>query len=184
MPTRLFRQFAAALFLLWAGVCAGSVTAQQLPPASTTVESKGLTIPVYKGFESLAPLFDQRSDTTYIINFWATWCAPCVEELPYFEELTRDRGEKKYRVILVSLDFRKQLEKRLLPFVKERALRSTVVVLDDPDANAWIDRIDAAWSGAIPATLVFNATRREFREQTFTREELFSLVESFTGNTP
>jgi thiol-disulfide isomerase/thioredoxin len=170
-------------YLTLAGLTVPPVTAQQLPPASTMLGAEGLAIPVYEGFEALAPLFDQRSDTTYIVNFWATWCAPCVEELPYFEELTRDRGKKKYRVILVSLDFRKQLEKRLLPFVKERALRSTVVVLDDPDANAWIDRIDSAWSGAIPATLVFNATRREFREQTFTREELYSLVESFTGTT-
>ena len=183
LSTKPLRVLAFTAFLTLVGLSVPSVTAQQLPPASSMLEAQGVEIPVYEGFESLAPLFDQRSDTTYIVNFWATWCAPCVEELPYFEELTRDRGEKKYRVILVSLDFRKQLEKRLLPFVKERALRSTVVVLDDPDANAWIDRIDAAWSGAIPATLVFNATRREFREQTFTREELFSLVESFTGNT-
>lgn len=183
LPAGGLRVLVFTAFLTLAGWSAPVATAQQLPPASTQLEAQGLAIPVYEGFESLAPLFEQRGDTTYIVNFWATWCAPCVEELPYFEELTRDRGEKKYRVILVSLDFRKQLEKRLLPFVKERGLRSTVVVLDDPDANAWIDRIDAAWSGAIPATLVYNARRREFREQTFTREELFSLVESFTGTT-
>ncbi|MDX9759816.1 MAG: TlpA disulfide reductase family protein [Bacteroidota bacterium] len=155
--------------------------AQQLPPASSMLERDGTAIPIYEGFETLAPLFHARGDTTVIVNFWATWCAPCVEELPYFEELTRDRGDAPYQVILVSLDFRTQLERRLLPFVRERNIRSTVVVLDDADANAWIDRIDPAWSGAIPATLVFNAQRREFREQTFTREELFSLIDSFVG---
>lgn len=164
-------------------VLAPSVAAQSLPPATSVLERDGVTIPIYSGFESLAPLFEARGDTTRIVNFWATWCAPCVEELPYFEELTRDRGDRPYQVILVSLDFRKQLERRLLPFIRERELRSTVVVLDDADANAWIDRIDPAWSGAIPATLVFNAHRREFREQTFTREELHSLIDSFTGDT-
>lgn len=183
-PSR-HRVFAAIVLLLtllapWPGT-QRTLRAQQLPPASAMLERDGIAIPIYEGFETLAPLFDARGDTTVIVNFWATWCAPCVEELPYFEELTRDRGDAPYQVILVSLDFRKQLERRLLPFMRERDLRSTVVVLDDADANSWIDRIDPAWSGAIPATLVFNAQRREFREQTFTREELFSLIDSFVG---
>ncbi|MBE0644063.1 MAG: TlpA family protein disulfide reductase [Bacteroidetes bacterium] len=158
-----------------------ALSAQFLPPSSSIFERDGVVIPVYENFDALAPLFDQRSDTTVIINFWATWCAPCVEELPYFEELTRDHGTRKIRVILVSLDFRKQLTNRLLPFLQKRQMQSTVVVLVDPDANGWIDRVDSSWSGAIPATLIFNATRREFREQTFSREELQSLVNSFTG---
>lgn len=157
--------------------------AQALPPPTATVSGEGLTLPVYEGFESLAPLFASAGDTTLIVNFWATWCAPCVEELPYFEELTRERGDATYRVILVSLDFRRQLQRRLLPFVKERALQSTVIVLDDPDANAWIDRVDSEWSGAIPATIVFDRRKREFREQSFTRDELQTLIQSFTGST-
>ncbi|MBR9975001.1 MAG: TlpA family protein disulfide reductase [Bacteroidetes bacterium] len=157
--------------------------AQALPPPTATVSGEGLTLPVYEGFEALAPLFASAGDTTLIVNFWATWCAPCVEELPYFEELTRQRGDAPYRVVLVNLDFRRQLQRRLLPFVKDRALQSTVVVLDDPDANAWIDRVDPEWSGAIPATLVFNKWKREFREQSFTRDELQTLIHSFTGST-
>lgn len=157
------------------------LAAQRLPDASAYIEGEGLRIPLYEDFDALAPLFEASGDTTVVVNFWATWCAPCVEELPHFEELTRTRGSRKLRVILVSLDFRRQWEKRLLPFIRKNDLRSTVVVLDDADANAWIDRVDPAWSGAIPATMVFNATRREFREKSFTREELNTLIDSFTG---
>ncbi len=170
------------LILLFALTVPLTLRAQQLPPASTVIEHAGISIPVYEGFEALAPLFAPRGDTTVIVNFWATWCAPCVEELPYFEELTRRRTSEKYLIILVNLDFRKQLSTRLIPFLEKHELQSTVVVLDDPDANAWIDRIDPTWSGAIPATVIFNAARREFREQSFTSEELTTLVTSFTGH--
>jgi len=136
-------------------------------------------IPVYD-FAGIEPILSSSSDTTFVINFWATWCAPCVEELPYFEELTRSSLGTPVKVILVSLDFRKQLVKRLLPFLDEHDIRSTVCVLDDPHANDWINKVDSGWSGAIPATLVFRGQRREFREQSFTREELFQLVQSFT----
>jgi thiol-disulfide isomerase/thioredoxin len=170
------------LIVAYFGAATVASPAQMLPPASSVIEHEGIVVPLYESFEALAPLFDRKSDTTMIVNFWATWCAPCVEELPYFEELTRERGERKYRIILVSLDFRKQLLRRLMPFLKAREMTSTVVVLDDADANAWIDRVDESWSGAIPATLVFNAARREFHEQSFTREELHSIVDSFTGD--
>src|SRR5690606_38467372 len=127
-------------------------------------------------FTGIEPMLTSGSDTTYIVNFWATWCAPCIEELPYFEELTSETRGQAVKVLLVSLDFRKQLSTRLLPFIKKHNLRSEVIVLDDPDANAWIDKVDPSWSGAIPATLVFRGDRREFKEQTFTRAELFQLV--------
>lgn len=136
-------------------------------------------VPIYD-FAGIEPIFSSESDTTFVINFWATWCAPCIEELPYFEELTQSVQGRSLKVILVNLDFRKQLTKRLLPFLKERDIRSTVLVLDDPDANSWISRVDESWTGAIPATIVFRGQRREFREQSFTREELFQLVHSFT----
>ena len=136
-------------------------------------------VPVYS-FSGLEPLLSSSSDTTFVINFWATWCAPCVEELPYFEELTRSAVGAPIKVILVSLDFRKQLVTRLLPFLDKHDIRSTVLVLDDPRANDWINKVDPTWSGALPATLVFRGPRREFREQSFTREELFQLVQSFT----
>ena len=164
---------------------AGSIVrAQALPEPSRVISSNTHVVPVYRGFEAMAPLVERRPDTLHIINFWATWCAPCVKELPYFEELTRERGDRPLKVVLVSLDFRQQLETRLLPFLKDRDITSSVVVLDDPDANSWIDRVDPSWSGAIPGTLFLGKGTRLFREQTFTRNELHSLVDSLLERTP
>ncbi len=123
--------------------------------------------PIYEHFDDLAYIFQQQTDTTYIINFWATWCKPCVEELPYFEQLTKKYQGQKVKVILVSLDFKKQLETKLVPFLKEHQIQSEVMVLLDPDANAWVDRVDPSWSGAIPITLVYKNEKRAFYEESF-----------------
>ena len=145
-----------------------------------TVRAGDQRIPVYENFDGLAPLFEQQNDTTYVINFWATWCKPCVEELPYFERLHEAFDGEKLRVVLVSLDFERDLETKLKTFVEERGLQSDVLVLLDGNYNNWIDRVDTEWGGAIPVTVVYNAQRREFVGQQLPGyEELRHLVEGF-----
>ena len=75
-------------------------------------------------------------------------------------------------VILVSLDFPKQIESKLIPFLKKRELQSEVVVLDDVDSNTWIPKVHEDWSGAIPATIIYNKRKRMFYERSFNYEEL------------
>ncbi len=127
-------------------------------------------IPVYD-FKSFEHLLHINNDTTYVVNFWATWCKPCVAELPYFEQLREQYKNQKVKILLVSLDFSTQIEKKLIPFLEKRALKSTVVVLDDPDANGWIDKVDPKWSGAIPATVIYRGNKRSFYEQSFEHYE-------------
>jgi thiol-disulfide isomerase/thioredoxin len=127
-------------------------------------------------YQELHPLLNQKGNKTYVVNFWATWCAPCIKELPYFEELNNN---KNIEVILVSLDFPKHKEKRLLPFIKKQQLSSRVILLDDDDENFWINDISSTWSGALPATLIYTQNRRGFYEQSFTKEELFQEVKSY-----
>lgn len=123
-------------------------------------------------FDALQPFLNKNNDTTYIINFWATWCKPCVKELPAFEKINTLYKAKKVKVLLVSLDFPKQLESKVIPFVEDRKIKSQVVLLKDPDANSWIPKVDESWSGAIPATLIYNADNRKFYERSFTYKEL------------
>jgi thiol-disulfide isomerase/thioredoxin len=119
-------------------------------------------IPVYPKFDDIAPLLALNNDTTYVVNFWATWCKPCVKELPYFIELSRKYANQPVRILLISLDFPAQLQSRLVPFVEERAIKPLVAVLLDGKYNDWIDRVSPQWSGAIPATLFYRGDDRHF----------------------
>ena len=130
----------------------------------------------YEGFEKF---LNKKDGKTYVINFWATWCAPCIKELPYFEKLNAKYNNKNVEVILVSLDFPHLYESKLKPFIKEKQLKSKVIALDDADMNSWIPKIDKSWSGSIPATIIYNKDERKFFEQPFTYEELESEVKPF-----
>lgn len=147
-------------------------------PIAKTVKILPDLPPIYQHFDDLAPIFEHKNDTTYVINFWSTWCAPCVKELPYFEDLTAKYANQKVKVILVSLDFPKQLETKLKPFLKENNLQSEVLVLIDPDANSWVDKVNPKWSGAIPATIVYKGNKNKFYEKAF--ENLAELEEVVT----
>lgn len=130
-----------------------------------------LDFPVYD-FDAITTLLNKKNDTTYIVNFWATWCKPCVEELPNFEKTFAEQKNNKVELILVSLDMRSMWQKRLVPFVEKNDLKGSVVILDDPKMNEWIPKVDQQWSGGIPATLIYNSSKRSFFEQSMTYEEL------------
>ena len=66
---------------------------------------------VYDSLPQLASRIQQAGNSTLVVNFWATWCKPCVEELPCFEELRKKYAEQNVQILLVSLDFKSQLEK-------------------------------------------------------------------------
>lgn len=130
-------------------------------------------------FEDLDAIINTKNDTTYVINFWATWCKPCVEEMPYFEALHEKYKDDKIKVVLISLDFKSQLDKRVVPFVENRNLQPYVALLDGGNPNDWIDKVDPSWSGAIPATLFISGEKRRFLEQSFhDLESLESIIQS------
>jgi len=124
----------------------------------------------------ITSMIQKKSDTTYVINFWATWCSPCVKEIGYFEELYRSPPSGKLQVILVSLDFPNQIDQRVVPFLKERGITAPVRLVSDLDYNSWINLVDPSWSGAIPATLIFNGEERVFLEKEVTKSELYDYV--------
>jgi thiol-disulfide isomerase/thioredoxin len=138
----------------------------------------GVSINAYD-FDRLEYFLKKQNDTTYVVNFWATWCVPCVEELPYFEKLNAEYKADKVKVLLVSLDMHKMIESKLIPFMKEKQLKSDVVLLRDPDADSWIPKVDSTWSGAIPATVIYNKDKRKFYEKSFTYAELESEIKNF-----
>ncbi len=130
-------------------------------------------------FSELNNFLTLENDTTYVVNFWATWCRPCIKELPAFEKLTADYSDKKLKVLLVSLDFPDKIDSQVVPFIEKNNIQSQVLLLDDGDANSWIPKVSQKWSGAIPATLIYNKNTRSFYERSFTFEELQSEINKF-----
>jgi len=133
-------------------------------------------------FASLEPMLQVEDDRLHLVNFWATWCKPCLEELPYFEQVRDSLGDEKVEVLLVSLDFKDKLESQLIPYLEKNGLGSRVVLLDDPHENEWIPRVDSAWSGAIPATLIYNSSQRAFYEMSFSKRALREEISKFLNN--
>lgn len=138
-------------------------------------------IPIYN-FESLEDAYFKKEDgAVYVINFWATWCKPCVKELPAFEKLHETYKDQGIKVVLVSLDFPEKIKTGVIPFIEKHQLQSEVVLLDDPDANSWIPKVSEAWSGAIPATLIIKDGKKNFFEKSFTYIDLETEIKAITN---
>lgn len=144
--------------------------------------ANGQKLVSYEKYADLEKAIVKENDTLYVINFWATWCAPCVKELPYFESLTQQTKGQKIKVILVSLDFKKQVETKLKPFLLKKKYTSEVVFLADQNFNSWLSKVDDSWSGAIPATWLIKGNRRQFKEGDFENfDELNTFINSFNN---
>lgn len=171
--------FALSLALVACGPAETPADTEENPAQTVANTEPGDTLPypIYASFEELAPLFQNSNDTTYVINFWATWCKPCVEELPYFEQLAAATANDKVKVVMVSLDFKKDVRTKLYRFIKDRPLSLPVVALTDSKYNNWIDRVDPNWGGAIPVTVVYRGEERRFIDrQLESYDELLAVV--------
>lgn len=110
----------------------------------------------YIKIPGLEKMLKDPQNKLLVINFWATWCAPCVSEIPVFEKTAKFYDASKVRFLLISLDFPSQIEKQLIPFLKKNKITIDVAVMTDLDYNSWIDKVDPQWQGDIPATLFLN----------------------------
>ncbi len=155
----------------------------------TLIGSMLFTLPLFVQAQSIEvidfPQFEERvnrsHDTLYIYNFWATWCGPCIKELPYFTQLEANYSGQNVKVEYISLDLIEQLDNAVKLMVSKKLPNSRVLLLNAPKYHEWIDQVHPDWSGAIPATL-FSYNNREiykFQQKSFTYEELSSQVDTF-----
>ena len=113
-------------------------------------------------------------ETPRLLNFWATWCKPCIEELPLLKQASEDYDNLE--VIFVSLDFADALESRVIPFVEDNLADQKVVLLDAGNPNVWIDLVDPEWSGAIPASTLITSESNYFFEGKFNEETITKFL--------
>ena len=128
--------------------------------------------------EKLQQLISEKNDQIKIFNFWATWCAPCVKELPLFEKFGQQHPEIKIYLVSMDIDLDPDVQK-VFKFVERKKLNSNVLILDEQDPNAWISKIDNHWQGSLPATLVINtkSKKRKFVGKELHDGELEALIE-------
>ena len=109
----------------------------------------------------LEAILKAKDDKLYVINFWATWCPPCVKEMPHFNKVAWEYDQDKVKFLFVSLDFPSQIETHLIPFLQKNEIYLDVALMLDLDYNAWIDKVDPSWQGNIPVTLFFNNKQKK-----------------------
>jgi thiol-disulfide isomerase/thioredoxin len=120
----------------------------------------------------------KTNDTLYVVNFWATWCDPCVKELPAFQQEQKKYANRKVKFLFVSMNSAKELGK-VQNFIDNQKLGGTVFLLNGGNPNDWIDKIDSSWSGSIPATVMYKSAKKVyFREGEFTPEALDKVIQT------
>jgi thiol-disulfide isomerase/thioredoxin len=121
----------------------------------------------------------KESKSPIIVDFWATWCAPCLQEIPYLESLVKKYSDHQVKLVLVSLDFKKAYPETISSFVRKKGFTSPVFWLDETDADYFCPKIDSSWSGGIPATLFVNPATgyRKFSERALSEEQAEKMVE-------
>ncbi len=149
--------------------------------------SKDFFTPQVVSLEQLQARITQARDTVLVINFWATWCKPCIQELPAFERLRKEYAEhigskhtRPLHIILVSLNSVKEM-RIVETFLRKRRYGAESLLLSAGNPNIWIDAIVPTWSGAIPATWIGHpaSNKKIFHEGEVTYQELTSLLDKF-----
>ena len=113
-------------------------------------------------FDKIENIFNKNNDTTYLINFWATTCPPCLKELPLFEKLKKKYEDKKFKIFLINIDDEERYEKAVIPYVGKLKLKNKVYALVDNDYSTWTGKINKEWYGSLPYTVIYKGDKRKF----------------------
>lgn len=129
-------------------------------------------IPVWK-ITDYEKYVSSSKDEVLVINFWATFCKPCVAEIPSFIAVTNKYKEAKVKLVLVSLDLRSEYPAKILSFAKKHTFNAAIVWLNETNADYFCPKVDQKWSGSIPATIMINTKTgyRKFVEEEMTPKE-------------
>jgi thiol-disulfide isomerase/thioredoxin len=131
----------------------------------------------YSQFADLQSNILKDKEHIIVLNFWATWCKPCVAELPDFEKIQVELKANNVQVILANLDFHSKTEAVVPEFITRKNIQSNVVHITDQDPNDWVGKVDDTWSGSIPATVIYyKGEKKWFFEGQTDYETLKSII--------
>lgn len=141
-----------------------------------------LSEPKAINLKQLKSIINQDDGKLYVVNFWATWCKPCIDELPGFMEVNElYKDDPNFKMILVSLDHKRLLNSKVKKFIEKNNIQAQVLLLDEKrHVSEWMPEIDPTWNGAIPATAFYkNGEKLYFQQFQMTQYELEDLVDDF-----
>jgi thiol-disulfide isomerase/thioredoxin len=98
----------------------------------------------------------EKSDHPLIINFWATYCLPCIHEIPYFQSEAKKHKSEGVELILVSLDMPDCYPSKIAALAKKENYTTSIFWLDESNADYFCPKVDKKWTGGIPSTLFIN----------------------------
>jgi len=122
-----------------------------------------------------------KNDTLYVTNFFATWCGPCVREIPHFKEKITELKGKPVKITFVSVDNKDVWNTEVPRFVDEQGIRENTLLLDGKvlDANFFKSNFTKWDGGAIPFTFMRKGDKTDEYLGMITPELLNSKIESF-----
>lgn len=145
-------------------------------------EAKPQEVLVVTDYNEVITKFSANDDKLYVVNFWATWCKPCVEELPHFMEVNKEmQNDENFEMILVSLDKASDFETKMKPFITQNNITTDIYLLsDNKRMNEWITALNPHWSGGIPATFIYkNGKQVSFTEGQLSKNELQTIINKY-----
>ena len=146
--------------------------------------AKSQRIPKWK-IEDVVKSYAAKNDTVYVVNFWATFCKPCNEEIPDFIRIVKKYEKQKIKLLLVSLDLPSYYAVKLPAFIKKYKYNTNHVWLNETNADHFCPAIDEKWSGAIPSTIIVNnktGYRKFIEDQVSAADFEAALKEAIGGN--
>jgi thiol-disulfide isomerase/thioredoxin len=139
---------------------------------SLSLTAQSQTISKWK-IQDVVNYYSKNNDTIYVVNFWSTFCQPCIEEMPYLQSISKQYASKKVKLVFVSLDVKAFYPKKLNTFLKLHKITATTIWLNETNADFFCPAVDEKWSGAIPATIIVNNKKgyKQFYEEQFTPQQ-------------
>ncbi len=170
------------LFVLLLSMVSFSALSQETSKSTTRPASHHKYTLKVVNFDQLQAVLKKNDNKLYVVNFWATWCKPCVAELPVFMEVNNlYQFNPQFKMILVNMDDAMEIDSRIKPFIAKNKIQMDVYILDDNKRmNEWIPAVDQNWSGAIPATVIYrNGKKLSFKESEMNKKELVQLIKNY-----
>lgn len=128
--------------------------------------------------DAVKEILENKGDKILILNIWATFCKPCVEEIPSFVAFSKSHPDVE--MVFVSLDLKDAFPKTVNKYIKKLSMQGTNLWLDETDADYFVPKIDEKWSGALPATLIINKANgtKIFVDSEMTEKEILSAYDA------